>query len=397
MEIINCCNGADRIRIKSVRVPRVLKITKPSSYSYSRVSAKSFFNSTRKVSLRSAFLNFNGRMIILSKRIKSVAKFSWLIPAFLVLVLLPAFGFKVWSIFENSADTSKISLGSTADPLDELMFNFAFDKDSCIDSEGNIVSLTGETVAKASSFKEPVSFQTYIVKSGDTLGGISLKFGLSNISTLISINSISNARALYVGQKLTVPSVDGLYHIVASNETLESISAKYKVSLTDIIDVNDLSSETLQKGQKLYIPGAKLSSESIQKALGEIFAKPIKIRYRLTSKFGPRKDPITGVSSYHKGIDLACATGTPIYASKSGTVMFTGWSSVYGYHVILKHSDGYQTLYGHMSKIIAKKGQTVNQDTKIGLVGNTGYSTGPHLHFTVYKNSVPIDPFTVLK
>lgn len=397
MEIINCCNGADRIRIKSVRAPRILKITKPSSYSYSRVSAKSFFNSTRKVSLRSAFLNFNGRMIILSKRIKSIAKFSWLIPAFLVLVLLPAFGFKVWSIFENSADTSKISLGSTADPLDELMFNFAFDKDSCIDSEGNIVSLNGETVAKASSFKEPVSFQTYVVKSGDTLGGISLKFGLSNISTLISINSISNARALYVGQKLTVPSVDGLYHIVASNETLESISAKYKVSLTDIIDVNDLSSETLQKGQKLYIPGAKLSSESIQKALGEIFAKPLKIRYRLTSRFGPRKDPITGVSSYHKGIDMACATGTPIYASKSGTVMFTGWSSIYGYHVILKHSDGYQTLYGHMSKIIAKKGQTVNQDTKIGLVGNTGYSTGSHLHFTVYKNSVPIDPFTVLK
>ena len=94
---------------------------------------------------------------------------------------------------------------------------------------------------------------------------------------------------------------------------------------------------------------------------------------------------------------MACATGTPIYASKSGTVMFTGWSSIYGYHVILKHSDGYQTLYGHMSKIIAKKGQTVNQDTKIGLVGNTGYSTGSHLHFTVYKNSVPVDPFTVLK
>lgn len=344
-------------------------------------------------------LNFNGRMIIFSKRLKAVSKYSWMIPAALFVAFLPVFGFKTWSFFENSANTSKINLDSKGmeDPLDEMMFNFAFDKDSCIDSEGNIVSVDGEVVEKNISFKDPVTFQSYAVKSGDTLGGISLKFGLSNVSTLISINNISNVRTLYVGQKLTVPSVDGMYHTVAANENLQTLAAKYKVSLADIVDVNDLSSETLQKGQKLFIPGAKLSAESLQKALGEIFAKPLKIRYRLTSRFGARKDPITGVSSYHKGIDMACATGTPIYASKSGTVLFTGWSSLYGYHVILKHADGYQTLYGHMSKIIAKKGQTVNQDTKIGLVGNTGYSTGPHLHFTVFKNSVPVDPFTVLK
>lgn len=399
MEIINCYNIPGRTRIKSRRSPGFLKLSKSPSYSLSRVSTKSFFNSDRKVSLRSVLLNFNGRLIIFSKRIKSLAKFSWIIPAVLLLALLPVSGFKIWSFFESSVNTSKINLDTknAENPLDEMMFNFAFDKDSCIDSEGNIVSVNGESIAKTVSFKDPVSFQTYTVKAGDTLGGVSLKFGLSNVSTLISINNISNVRTLYVGQKLTVPSVDGLYHTVAANENLQIIAAKYKAALTDIIDVNDLSSETLQKGQKLFIPGAKLSTESLQKALGEIFAKPLKNSYRLTSRFGARKDPITGVASYHKGIDMACSTGTPIFASKSGTVVYTGWSSIYGYHVIIKHSDGYQTLYGHMSKITSKKGQSVNQDTKIGLVGNTGYSTGSHLHFTVYKNSVPIDPFTVLK
>ena len=80
----------------------------------------------------------------------------------------------------------------------------------------------------------------------------------------------------------------------------------------------------------------------------------------------------------------------------SGTVVVAGWSNVFGNYIIINHGNGYQSLYGHLSKIIAKKGQSVDSSTKIGLVGSTGYSTGPHLHFTVYKNGKTINPLVVL-
>ena len=158
-----------------------------------------------------------------------------------------------------------------------------------------------------------------------------------------------------------------------------------------------MSSEVLSTGQELFIPGAGLDKFSLLKAMGELFLNPIKAKFRYTSPYSMRINPVTKVYSHHTGIDLACPTGTPIYSALSGTVVFTGTSNVYGYYVIVKHHDGYQTLYAHMSKIIARKGQFVDQNTKIGLVGSTGQSTGPHLHFSVYKNGKLIDPMTVIK
>ena len=175
------------------------------------------------------------------------------------------------------------------------------------------------------------------------------------------------------------------------------IATKYNATVEDILDVNNLASETLQKGMSLFIPGARLDSESLQRAMGELFMYPIKATWRLSSRFGYRIDPIKNTPSSHTGIDLACPEGTSIYAAMSGTVAYTGFSSVYGNYVIIKHHDGYQTLYAHMSKIIAKKNDKVSQGTVIGLVGSTGYSTGPHLHFSVYKNGKLVDPLTVLK
>ena len=94
---------------------------------------------------------------------------------------------------------------------------------------------------------------------------------------------------------------------------------------------------------------------------------------------------------------MACPTGTPILASASGTITYSGTSPVFGYYVIINHGNGYQSLYGHMSKILAQKGQWVSQGTRIGLVGSTGYSTGPHLHFTVFKNGKLVDPLSLIK
>ena len=319
-----------------------------------------------------------------------------------ILVLVPVTVFNVLSFFENH--TGKLSFASSSNQelefLDSAMSRFAMNDilSDNFDENGNVLSADGSVLTAASvGIGEKVTFQTYTVKSGDSISTISRKFGLSNISTLIAVNDISNVRTLRSGQKLKIPSIDGLVCNVQSGDSLNSLSVKYHVSVEEILDANDLTSEKLTKGMSLFIPGAKMDAMSLKKAMGELFVYPIVSGWRLTSRFGPRKDPFTGVASSHTGIDMACATGTPIRAAMSGKVAYVGWSNIFGNYVIINHANGYQTLYGHMSKTLAKKGQVVDQSTKIGLVGSTGYSTGPHLHFTVYKNGNLVDPMSLIK
>ena len=119
---------------------------------------------------------------------------------------------------------------------------------------------------------------------------------------------------------------------------------------------------------------------------------------KVTSKFsGGRKHPVLGYTRAHKGVDFRAPTGTPIPAAGAGRVIARSFNRGHGNFVKIRHNGTFETLYAHMSKTIATKGQYVTQGTKIGLVGSTGYSTGPHLHFMVYKNGNRIDPMTVLK
>ena len=118
---------------------------------------------------------------------------------------------------------------------------------------------------------------------------------------------------------------------------------------------------------------------------------------RLTSKFGYRNRPTAGASSNHAGVDLATPTGTTIKASSGGKVTHAGWASGYGYLVTIKHPDGNETRYGHLSKVLVSVGQTVKQGQTIAKSGNTGISTGPHLHFEIRVNGTPVDPFKYIK
>ena len=285
--------------------------------------------------------------------------------------------------------------GADIENLNKLMANFALAGTVDYDESGNLLDV--EVSPKNLNFTQPVSYQTYKVRSGDTISGIAKKFGLTNISTLISVNDIGNVRQLAAGQKLKIPSIDGIVYTVKKGDSLSSITGKYKVSLEQLLDVNELTSETLTAGQQLFLPGAAMDANSLRNAMGELFRMPLSAKFRWSSPYGYRIDPIAGVKSFHTGTDMACPTGTPILAAMSGRVTTTGINRVYGNYVIIDHGNGYQTLYAHMSKIIASKGQWVSQGTRIGLVGSTGYSTGPHLHFTVYKNGKLVDPMTVLK
>lgn len=117
---------------------------------------------------------------------------------------------------------------------------------------------------------------------------------------------------------------------------------------------------------------------------------------RLSSGFGARSAPTKGASTNHKGVDWATPIGTTVVASNAGTVVHAGWASGYGYAVYINHADGRQTRYGHLSKVLVKAGQTVSQGERIALSGNTGRSTGPHVHFEIRINGTAVNPLKYL-
>jgi murein DD-endopeptidase MepM/ murein hydrolase activator NlpD len=115
----------------------------------------------------------------------------------------------------------------------------------------------------------------------------------------------------------------------------------------------------------------------------------------VTSSFGYRRHPILGYTRLHRGVDIRAAYGTPIVAATDGQVAAAGWAGGYGKQVRIAHAGGLLTSYSHMSRILAQPGSMVRQGDVIGYVGSTGLSTGPHLHYELYRNGVPIDPASV--
>jgi len=178
---------------------------------------------------------------------------------------------------------------------------------------------------------------------------------------------------------------EGYYYNVESGDSLWLISRRLNISVNKLMTYNNLKSLNIKVGQKLWIPGIKSSKK---------FVWPV--RGRISSPFGNRINPISHTKEFHPGIDIANKIGTPILASRSGRVSYSGWIRGYGKVIVINHSGGYSTLYAHMSKQIAKKGQYVYQGQKIGEVGSTGYSTGPHVHFEIRLNGKKMNPIKYL-
>ncbi len=361
-----------------------------SGFSKHRFSGRQFGAKLPKLSLPNVFSKINNKY-----------SFIFIIGIISSAFLLSIIVSNIITYSQNYTGPVKISSlpENEIDFLNAAMSKFAMENnENLVDENGNVLSEDG-TVLTASSvgLNKPISYSSYKVLSGETISTIAKKFGLTNISTLISVNGIDNVRTLRSGQKLRIPNQDGITYSVLKGDSLSSISKKHNCSIEKILDANDLSSRDLIIGQELFIPGARMDNSALKKAMGELFIYPITAKWRLTSKFGKRADPFTGVASSHTGIDMACSTGTPIKAVMSGKVVYVGWSNIFGIYAIINHGNGYQTLYGHMSKSLCSTGQVVSQGTRIGLVGSTGYSTGPHLHFTVYKNGKLVDPLSLLK
>jgi murein DD-endopeptidase MepM/ murein hydrolase activator NlpD len=244
------------------------------------------------------------------------------------------------------------------------------------------------------SLPQILLYSAYTVSQGDTIGKIARDFGL-NLDTLISLNNIKNTRLLRIGQVLRVPNQDGILYTVKKGDNVPAIAKKYHTNPETIQTVNELFSEQVSAGTSLFIPGARLEWTDLQEINGDLFIWPT--RGYITSRYGYRPNPFNEkVRQFHTGLDIGSPMGTPIKAAMSGRVSATGYNDISGNYVVLTHHSGYRTLYAHMSVIGVKTGVYVKTGERIGAVGTSGLSTGPHLHFTVYKNGVTVNPLTLM-
>ena len=282
-------------------------------------------------------------------------------------------------------------------------------RESAVTIETASLETTGLSVPEdLKSQQKMLLFSSYTVQQGDVLGEIAKKFGLS-ISTLVSVNNISNTRAIQIGKVLRVPNQDGVFYNIRKGDTLDRIAEKHKADILEIKTANELFSDKINPNTSLFIPGATVPWEEAPVITATVAAvsRPQVIvsrnlfdwpvRGRITSFFGYRRSPFARGRSFHDGLDIAVVTGTPIRAAMPGRVESVGYDNVYGNFVIVRHADGFKTLYGHLDSHEARSGAYVDTDTVVGYAGSTGQSTGSHLHFTVYKDGVSINPRTVLK
>jgi murein DD-endopeptidase MepM/ murein hydrolase activator NlpD len=242
---------------------------------------------------------------------------------------------------------------------------------------------------------------THTVVAGDTLYALAKKYGVGAETLMWANNMEQNPDLLRLGQKLVVLPINGVYHTVADKETLESIAKKYKSNTADIIayEANQLDprNPVIQPGQKLVVPGGQkpVVVRTVKVYTGPVPANAAKGTGRFV---WPTSGYITqGYKPLHRAIDIAGRVGIPVKASDSGYVVEAGWSnSGYGYFVVVDHRNGFQTLYAHLSRILVTPGQSIGRGETLGLMGSTGRSTGPHLHFEVRQRGVLKNPFGFL-
>jgi LysM repeat protein len=247
----------------------------------------------------------------------------------------------------------------------------------------------------------------HIVQENETISEIAETYGVS-VETLLYANGLDTRGLIKAGQKLVVLPWSGVIHEVKSGDSLDAIAKKYNVTIEDIIEENQLvTADAIVEGQKLSIPGGQVPDIPEP-------PKPTRRIAEVHGYFSPSAPPGSAASGtwiwpttsrrisqyfgrFHSGLDIDGHTGDPIYASRAGRVISAGWNRGYGISIDIDHGGGVTSRYGHNSKLFVKPGQYVNQGQTIALQGNTGRSTGDHVHMEVRINGRPQNPLAYVR
>ncbi len=243
--------------------------------------------------------------------------------------------------------------------------------------------------------------EEYTVKAGDTISSIASRFGLK-VNTLLWSNKLSKYSIIRPGDKLTIPPEDGVIHTIKKGDTIKKIADLYQADELSIIEANDINPRALTVGTTIFIPDGVPPAPKIRTkprtrsnlSLKQIFQPAPANPNTDTKLLWPGKSH--RINQYytwrHRALDINGRIGDPIYAAESGKVIRASWNRGYGYNVMINHGNGIITLYAHSSKLLVKKGDTVKRGDVIALVGSTGWSTGPHIHFEVRVNGRKVNP-----
>jgi murein DD-endopeptidase MepM/ murein hydrolase activator NlpD len=242
------------------------------------------------------------------------------------------------------------------------------------------------------------------VKQGETIEAIAKQYKLKT-ATIMGLNPEVRDGAVQIGQILSIPPLDGLTYRFQDEENYTTVAKKYNIRADVLFERNGCQ----RKPQVVFVPGAIWRPEpplfndraiasrnsSDPAVIIQTGGYPLPYAVPVTSNYGWRMNPVTTIWSFHSGIDLGAPLGTPVLAAKSGQVQFAGWGGGYGNLIELGHGAT-GTRYAHLEAIYVYQGQSVVQGQQIGIVGSTGRSTGPHLHFELMMSSddgwVALDP-----
>ena len=262
------------------------------------------------------------------------------------------------------------------------------------------------------------AYLTYVVQEGDTAASIAARHGLELESLLWNNAELrTDPDLILVGEELTIPTRDGILYTVRLGDTLLDVADIYQADVESIVGLsaNEIGDvDIVLEGAVLLLPGAvpppppppAMTPEPFFAAAApeEAFSPtPLPASAMVSGFIWPVSGPISdyfgaprGGGTYHSGLDVVAPTGTPIAAAAPGQVVLVSAGGGYGNYVVVRHDNGYETLYAHLSQIYVVQGQWVAQGEAVGAVGATGWATGPHLHFEVRVGGASVDPLSYL-
>lgn len=245
----------------------------------------------------------------------------------------------------------------------------------------------------------PPGFRTHVLASGDTLTDIAERNDTS-IAALVGANpDLASFDDLPAGMDLLIPPEEGMLVTLDDPSGLPTLLARYGIAPGAVVRANAIAGPSdLQPGMLLFLPGV---------APDEALARLRRARERerpygwpaqgvISSYFG-RRNLGMGTAAFHSAIDIAAPEGSPVLAARSGVVTYADWSGSYGKLLRVRHDDGSETWYAHNRDLLVAVGDRVRRGERIALVGSTGLSTGPHVHFEIREGGRPVNPLAYLR
>jgi len=246
----------------------------------------------------------------------------------------------------------------------------------------------------------------HTVRPGEDTTALLRRYGVTR-GTLESLNPELDFGALKPGSRVKVLSRSGVFQRLRPGLTLSDVADAYRVERDALLRENDINNpKRLRAGTEIFIPDGTPLSPTVKQRLDRrqrargakipksFLVRPLQGEGRLvmSDEYGWRNDPLTGLRQRHAGVDLVAPWGTPILAARDGRVKFAGWKGGYGKLVILEHSGGYETWYGHCTEFLVREGDQVTAGTPIARLGATGAVTAPHLHFELRQGGNTRNP-----